>query len=122
MPYILGRNGERYELKSLSRKQRIEFAKLSKDNGKEDFDRIEELFLTLLRFSHPNLTNEQYEDILDYNVDEFGFAETYEMLGYLIEDVFMSEGGKKPNPYLEAKREQHKKQEETRLVGVMEAQ
>ena len=64
------------------------------------------------------MTKETFDDILDYNVEQYGFVETYEMLGYLVEDVFMSEGGKKPNPYLEAKREQHKKQEETRMNGV----
>ena len=118
MPNILGRNGETYELKSLTRRQRIEFTKIQKEETKEDFERIENMFYTILQFSYPEMTKETFDDILDYNVEQYGFVETYEMLGYLVEDVFMSEGGKKPNPYLEAKREQHKKQEETRMNGV----
>ena len=108
MTYILGRNEVRYELKPLTRRQKIEFAKLMKESKKEDFEKIEEFAYTLLKFNYPEVTKETFEDILDYNAETYGFEETYEMLGYIIEDVFTQVGGKKPNPYLEAKREEHK--------------
>lgn len=109
MAYILGREEKRYDFKSLNRRQKIEFTKLLKDSDKQDFEKVEEYVYTLLKFNYPQITKDEFEDILDYNVDTFGFEETYEMLGYIIEDVFTQVGGdKKPNPYLEAKREEHK--------------
>ena len=120
MAYILGRNERRYELKSLSRRQKIELSNLMKNDNREGFEKIENVFYTILKFSYPELNKEEFEDILDYNDECYGFEETYEMINYLIEDVFMSVGGKKPNPYLEAKREQHKKQEQERMNGVAE--
>lgn len=111
MAYILGKEEKRYDFKPLNRKQKIEFTKLLKDSNKQDFEKIEEYVFVLLRFNYPQMTKEEFEEILDYNAETYGFEETYEMLGYIIEDVFTQVGGNKmPNPYLEAKREQHKAQ------------
>lgn len=107
--FIFGRNGERYELKILNRKQKIEIHNLMKDSQEENFEKIESLFYTLLKFNNPNLSKEEFEDILDYNCETYGFEETYEMVSYLIEDVFTAKGGDKiPNPYLMKKKEEKK--------------
>lgn len=113
MTYILGANGKKYELNPLTRKQKIQFVKILKEIKKEDFEQIDECTFQLLRFNYPEITREEFESILDYNAETYGFEETYEMLGYIIEDVFTQVGGNKvPNPYLEAKREQQKAKEE----------
>lgn len=107
-PYIETRNGVKYEFNSLTRKQRVIFTQKFKNIGDKDIEVIEDLVFSLLKFNNPNITQEEYEDILDYNEELYGFAELYEMLGYIIEDVFTQVGteAKKVNPYLQAKREQ----------------
>lgn len=112
--FIEGRNGLRYELKPLNRKEKIEMHDLTKNSeAMEGFDKIHLMFYKLLKFSYPNMSKEEFEDVLDYNAEMYGFEETYEMIGYLIEDVFTLTGGqvKSLNPYLMKKREQKALQE-----------
>lgn len=108
-PYIETRIGNKYEFSNLTRKQRILLQKeLEKKENNQNLEFIEDLIYTLLSFNY-NLTKEEYEDVLDYNVETYGFNETYEMLTFIIEDVFTQVGGdtqKKVNPYLQSKREE----------------
>lgn len=109
-PYIEDRNGIKYEFNFLNRKQKVIISKLMNNLGEEKgVEEIENIVFTLLKFNYSNMTRETYEDILDYNEETYGFGELYEMLGYIIEDVFTLVGGetpKKENPYLQMKREQ----------------
>ena len=107
-PYIENREGVKFEFNALTRKQRIAIQKAVSDLGEnKEIELIEKLVYDLLSFNN-DLSLEEYDDILDYNVETYGFNETYEMLGYIIEDVFTQVGGetvKKENPYLLHKRE-----------------
>ena len=111
-PYIEKRDGSLIEFNSLTRKQRIELQKeISKVEDNKDIEFVENLVYKLLTFNN-ELTKEEFDDILDYNAEVYGFNETYEMLGYIIEDVFTQVGGenlKKENPYLQHKRETHQR-------------
>lgn len=111
-PYIENRKGEKLEFNVLSRKQKILVSKLlgKMQNGIEDVEEIGKVFYEVLKFNHPQISEEEYEDILDYMEEEYGFAELYEMIGYILTDVFTQVGGdKKINPYLQMKREQANK-------------
>ena len=108
-PYIESREGAKYEFARLTRKQKINIQSKMQEMSEEklSIEKLEDVIYTLLKYSYPDVTREQFEDILDYNEEEYGFEETYEMLGYIIEDVFTQAGGeisKKENPYLVAKR------------------
>lgn len=112
--YIEDRNFIKYEFKKLTRRQKIETTKLVQKIG-HDFEGLEEIAFKLLQYNYPELTKEKYEDILDYNVERYGFNELYEMLGYIINDVFSQVGGeaKEVHPYLQKKREEKKESSET---------
>lgn len=110
-PYIENREGVKYEFTPLTRRQRINIqSDIEKLTETKDIQMIENLVYKVLKFEHTELTKEQFDDMLDFNVEEYGFNETYEMLGYIIEDVFTQVGGetsKKENPYLQSKRVAH---------------
>ena len=110
-PYIEDRNGTRYEFNSLSRKQKIAIQNDVKELGNTDneLEKIGDLIFKLIGFNYPSMTRDEFEDMLDYNEEEYGFSNLYEMLGYIIEDVFTQVGSGntgKVNPYLQAKREE----------------
>lgn len=107
-PYIENKNGVKFEFNTLTRRQKIEIQKEISKVGDENqnVELLEGVIYKLLSFN-TNITKEEFEEILDYNVETYGFNETYEMLGYIIEDVFTQVGGeisKKENPYLQHKR------------------
>lgn len=109
-PYLESRNGTIYEINSITRKQMMEVQKLVislKDIDKlNQVEQLEDITKLVFKFNYPSLTDEEFEDILDYNAEVYGFNELYEMLGYILEDVFTQQSGaaKKINPYLEEKR------------------
>lgn len=120
-PYIEDRLGNVYNFKALNRKQKVLFSSklevLKEKVGEDSIKSLEDLVYSLLVVNYPIVTKEQFEDILDYNAETYGFAETYEILGYIIEDVFTQADGdttmpKAVNPYLQAKREEKKIQEQ----------
>lgn len=106
--YIEDRNGNRYEFKSLTRKQKILFNKKFKSVG-EDTEQIDEIFINLMKLNYPNISEEEVEDILDYNDEIYGISQTYELVSAILEEVFTQVGGEmKVHPYLQ---EKHRKEE-----------
>lgn len=108
---IVTRNGETINLKPLTRKQKIKIGEYIKNNKNDinemNFEVLDEMFYIILQFNKPEITKEQTEDILDFYSEEYGFEETYEMLSYLIEDLFtIATGEKKELPYLVEKRKE----------------
>lgn len=111
-PYIENRKGEKLEFNRLNRKQKIKISKLlgKMQNGIEDVEEVENAFYEVLKFNYPEIEREEFEDILDFMEEEYGFTELYETLGCILTDVFTQVGGeKKVNPYLQMKREQANK-------------
>lgn len=118
--YLEDRNGTKWEINSINRKQKIQIQKsmmaIATLGDTEKFEKLEEIMKQIFLFNYPNATDEEFEDILDYNAEAYGFGELYEMIGYIIEDVFTQASGvAKTNPYLEEKRKQkaQTKEEET---------
>lgn len=118
--YLEDRNGTKWEINTINRKQKIQIQKsmmaISTLGDTEKFEKLEEIMKQIFLFNYPNATDEEFEDILDYNAETYGFGELYEMIGYIIEDVFTQASGvAKTNPYLEEKRKQkaQTKEEET---------
>lgn len=115
-PYIEDRLGNHYVLGNLTRRQKIklqEIASRAKETTTAQVEMAEEAVFFALSTQYPNLTKEQYEDILDYNEQVYGFAGLYELLGALIESLFTQVGGEasRVHPYLQYKQEQEKAQE-----------
>lgn len=116
--YLEDRNGTKWEFDSINRKQKIQIQKIlmrmSSLDETEKLEKLEEIMKQIFLFNYPNLTDEEFEDILDYNAETYGFGELYEMIGYILEDVFTQASGvAKTNPYLEEKRKQKAQEEET---------
>lgn len=116
--YLEDRNGTKWEFDSINRKQKIQIQKILMRMSSLDetgkIEELEEIMKQIFLFNYPNLTDEEFEDILDYNAETYGFGELYEMIGYILEDVFTQASGvAKTNPYLEEKRKQKAQEEET---------
>lgn len=110
-PYIEDRNNNRYEFKNLTRKQKILFSQKMK-NAENELEKIDEVFGILMGLNYPDITQEKVDDILDFNEEVYGLAQTYELVSAIIEEVFTRVGGEgKTHPYLQAKHE--KEQAET---------
>lgn len=106
--YIEDRNGNRYEFKNLTRKQKMSFSKKFKSVG-ENTEEIDGIFADLMKLNYPNISQDEVDDILDYNDEVYGLAQTYELVSTILEEVFTQVGGEiKAHPYL-----QEKKQNET---------
>lgn len=106
-PYIENEAGRRFEISILNRKQKIEIVNLIKNKAPEDLEAIEELAFKLVKFNYPELSKEEWDEMLDFNERTYGFNELYELLGAMVEDVFTLQGGeKKVHPYLEMKKAQ----------------
>lgn len=114
-PYIENSLGEKIELNSINRKLKAKVAKELADlkyNTDTQFEIIENTCYDIVKYNHPNMTREEYEASLDYMEQKYGFAELYEILGYVIKDVFTQVGGDKQiSPYLEMKRKEGQTQE-----------
>ena len=111
-PYIENEFGQKYELDKLTRKQKIEIVNCLKRNSTDDIEKVEELAYKLVKFNYPQLTQEEWENMLDYNEKTYGFNELYELLGALLTDVFTLQGGEiKEHPYLAMKKAQKQAQE-----------
>lgn len=107
-PYLENRVGTKYEISRITRRQKIEVQKMllsSEEDTTAKINNLEKVVKMILQYNYPSLTDEEYEDILDYNEEVYGFQELYEMLGYILEDVFTQASGGKTNPYLEEKRQ-----------------
>lgn len=118
IPYIEDRNGIKYEFtkrnRSLLVKMQNKLERLQDDklSSEDKIATIENIVYELLNYQY-NVSKEEYDDILDYNFEEYGLAGLNELLVYIIEDVFTQVDGEntKTNPYLQAKREAAKRKE-----------
>ena len=83
---------------------------------------VEDVFYELFLLNHPNLTKEDYEDILDFNDERYGFEALYELMGTILSDVFTRVGGNtlQVHPYLQMKQEQETVSEEVPQETVVE--
>lgn len=119
--FLKDRNDKVYEIKGLTRRQKIELQGLIGNIQQFSVKDLDKLYFDLLKLSYPNLTQEEYDDLMDYNEEQLGYAQLYEKVGYIVEDVFMQLGGDTKmtqDPYLVAKREQKMTQETQRVNGV----
>ena len=110
--YIEDRNGKKYFVERLTRREKIKLYNFSKMKFSTEVDlaQIEELFYKVLLLQNPSLTKEEYDDILDYNESLYGFNQLYELIGAFVEEVFTQVGGENTNypvhPYLAEKKRQ----------------
>lgn len=119
--FLKDRNDKVYEIKGLTRRQKIELQGLIGNIQQFSVKDLDKLYFDLLKLSYPNLTQEEYDDLMDYNEEQLGYVQLYEKVGYIVEDVFMQLGGDTKmtqDPYLVAKREQKMTQETQRVNGV----
>ncbi len=106
--YIEDRNGNHYEFKNLTRKQKILFSKKFKSVG-EDTEEIDRIFADIMKLNYPNISQEEVDDILDYNDEIYGITQTYELVSAILEEVFTQVGGDlKVHPYLQEKQQREK--------------
>ena len=118
IPYLEDQYQNKYEFKEVNRKAKIHLSGLMKDIKKlredgdteEVFTKIEELAYAALKGTYPNLTQEEYENLLDFNEKKYGFSQLYELLGEGINSVFTRAGyGEQVvHPYLKEKEELEK--------------
>ena len=109
-PYLEDRNGNHLEFGRLPRSKKIELFDGMKDlqdtdNTSERFVIIDELCYKILKAAHPELTKEEFDNILDYNEELYGFNALYELLGDGVNYVFTQEGATlRVHPYLQEKK------------------
>lgn len=116
-PFIEDRNLNKYEFDTLTRRQKLKLANSIKKMDKENPEEIENIFFDLFNVFYPSTTREQYEDILDFNEEKYGFNALYELISAIIGDVFTQASGVlEVHPYLQAKAEEEKKATEETQV------
>lgn len=119
--FLKDRNDRVYEIKGLTRRQKIKLHGLIGNISLSSAEELDKLYFTLLKMVNPELTQEEYDDMMDYNEALLGYAQLYEKVGYIVTDVFMQLGGDTKmtqDPYLVAKRGQKMTQEAQRVNGV----
>lgn len=103
-PYLEDRNGKKYEFRRLTRREDCELMDMQRDmDTKSSSSMVEETIWFLFNVAHPEVSKEEFVDILDYTYDEYGRDVYIELLTSIANDSFQSAGGKK-HPYLEEKK------------------
>lgn len=118
-PYIEDREGNKYEFRRLTRREKINLVKNAREIEKASDDKkielTDELLYTILQ-TVSSVDHEKFEDILDYNEEIYGFEQVIELETRIISWVFTQAGGEtiKVHPYLEEmkKKEELEKKEE----------
>lgn len=118
-PYIEDREGNKYEFRRLTRREKINLVKnaseIEKASDEKKIELTDELLYTILQ-TVSSVDHEKFEDMLDYNEEIYGFAQVIELETKIIEWVFTQAGGEtiKVHPYLEEmkKKEELEKKEE----------
>lgn len=111
-PFIEDRNLNKYEFNTLTRRQKLKLANSIKKMDKENPEEIENVFFDLLNLEYPSITRDEYEDILDFNEEKYGFSALYELISTILGDVFTQASGVlEVHPYLQAKAEEEKAME-----------
>ena len=109
-PFIEDRNLNKYEFDTLTRRQKLKLANSIKKMDKENPEEIENIFFDLFNIYYPIVTRDEYEDILDFNEEKYGFNALYELISAILGDVFTQASGVlEVHPYLQAKAEEEKK-------------
>lgn len=117
LPFLEDKYENKYEFKEVNRKMKIAlstiFNQLKEEKEIEKrFTTLENVAYEILKYSYPNLTREEYEVLLDYNENQYGFAELYELLSAGIESAFTRKDmAKKEHPYLAEKKAQEQVEE-----------
>jgi hypothetical protein len=112
-PYIEDREGNKYEFRRLTRREKINLVKnaseIEKASDEKKIELTDELLYTILQ-TVSSVDHEKFEDILDYNEEIYGFEQVIELETAIISWVFTQAGGEtiKVHPYLE---EMKKKEE-----------
>lgn len=103
-PYLEDRNGKKYEFRRLTRREDCKLMDMQRNMDTDDTTSImEETIWFLFNVVHPEVSKEDFVDILDYTYDEYGREIYIELLSSIANDSFQSAGGKK-HPYLEEKK------------------
>lgn len=118
-PYIEDREGNKYEFRRLTRREKINLVKNAREIEEASDDKkielTDELLYTILQ-TVSSVDHEKFEDILDYNEEIYGFEQVIELETAIISWVFTQAGGEaiKVHPYLEEmkKKEELEKKEE----------
>ena len=118
-PYIEDREGNKYEFRRLTRREKLNLVKNASEIEKaSDVEKVkanDELLYKILQ-TVSSVDHEKFEDILDYNEEIYGFQQLTELEVAIIEWVFTQAGGEiiKVHPYLEEmkKKEELEKKEE----------
>ena len=118
-PYIEDREGNKYEFRRLTRREKINLVKNAREIEEASDDKkielTDELLYTILQ-TVSSVDHEKFEDILDYNEEIYGFEQVIELETAIISWVFTQAGGEtiKVHPYLEEmkKEEELEKKEE----------
>lgn len=112
-PYIEDREGNKYEFRRLTRREKLNLVKnaseIEKASDEKKIELTDELLYTILQ-TVSSVDHEKFEDMLDYNEEIYGFEQVIELETKIIEWVFTQAGGEtiKVHPYLE---EMKKKEE-----------
>ena len=118
-PYIEDREGNKYEFRRLTRREKLNLVKnaseIEKASDEKKIELTDELLYTILQ-TVSSVDHEKFEDILDYNEEIYGFEQVIELETKIIEWVFTQAGGEtiKVHPYLEEikRKEELEKKEE----------
>lgn len=117
-PYIEDREGNKYEFRRLTRREKLNLVKNAREIEEASDDKkielTDELLYTILQ-TVSSVDHEKFEDILDYNEEIYGFEQVIELETAIISWVFTQAGGEtiKVHPYLEEmKKEELEKKEE----------
>lgn len=116
--YIEDKEGNVYKPSKLTHKKKLEFQKeflneVDGENGADKIAKVEKIAYEILHCSYPEMTEEKYEEIIEYNDENIGYENVILILSEFVEQAFQSTGTN-PNkyPFLE---ELRKKQEEKKL-------
>lgn len=81
-PYIEDREGNKYEFRRLTRREKINLVKNAREIEKASDDKkielTDELLYTILQ-TVSSVDHEKFEDILDYNEEIYGFEQVIEL-------------------------------------------
>ena len=107
-PYIEDRNGNIYELRRLTRREKLRLMVLAEKSDKtEKFEEklayTDDAYYQALKLVAPNLTKEEFEDILDFNDEKYGFEQLVKLEQSSLEWLFTRVGGATTtvHPYLQ---------------------
>lgn len=107
-PYIEDRNGNIYELRRLTRREKLRLMTIADkaDKAEEIEEKLaltDEVYYQAVKLAAPSLTKEEFEDILDFNEEKYGFEQLAKLEHASLEWLFTQVGGLTTavHPYLQ---------------------